>query len=268
MSDREALRRYLLHRSTEGERDAIEQEYLADERALDTAAAEEDALIEDYLTQSLSADDRVQFERVYGSSPDRRVRLQLSRALHAAASRRSYMPVANRRWLYGSLAAAAVAVLAISIWFGPRQARQTAAINPAPSENPSSGSSPAPQPGTVAPQNPRPAVVAVTLPPIAVRGVNEAESLIAPPGTDLISLTVEGVEQSVATTAVSAIVRTVDGKDVWRGIAVSTTAGSSEARFEIPADRLPPDDYIVTVYGIAGDQERELQRYSLRVRAR
>jgi hypothetical protein len=111
-------------------------------------------------------------------------------------------------------------------------------------------------------------VVAVTLSPITVRGVGEAESLIAPPGTELISLTVEGVEQSAATTAVRAVVRTVDGQEVWRGNAVSTTAASSQARFEIPADLLRPDDYIVTVYGRAGDQERELQRYSLRVRAR
>ena len=81
MSDQKALRRYLLQQSTEDERDAIEQEYFGDEAALDRAAAEEDALIEDYLTQRLSADDRVQFERVYGSSAERRVRVQLARAL-------------------------------------------------------------------------------------------------------------------------------------------------------------------------------------------
>jgi len=63
MSDQKALRRYLLHRSSDDERDTIEQEYFADEAGLDAAAAEEDALIEDYLTQRLSADDRAQFER-------------------------------------------------------------------------------------------------------------------------------------------------------------------------------------------------------------
>jgi len=118
MSDQKALRRYLLHRSSDDERDTIEQEYFADEAGLDAAAAEEDALIEDYLTQRLSADDRAQFERVYGSSPDRRVRLQLSRALNAAASPGSHIPVGNRRWLSGSLAAAAVVLLAVAVWFG------------------------------------------------------------------------------------------------------------------------------------------------------
>lgn len=268
MRDQKTLRRYLLQRSTEDERDAVEEEYFGDEAALDGAVAEEDALIEDYLTQRLSADDRVQFERVYGSSPERRVRVQLSRALNARASPRSHAPVGNRRWLYASLAAAVVVLLAVGVWFGQRKAPQTAATNPTPSASRSTASSPAPQPGTFAPPSRSTLVVAVTLSPIAVRGVDEAESLIVPPGTELISLTVEGVEQSAAMTAVSAVVRTVDGEDTWRGNALSTTPGSSQARFEIPADRLPPDDYIVTVYGLAGDQERELQRYSLRVRAR
>ncbi len=267
MNDQEALRRYLLHRSTEDEREAIEQEYFADEGALDAAAAEEEALIEDYLTQRLSADDRVQFERVYDSSPDRRVRVQLSRALNAAASRRTPTSVAPRRWFYGSLAAAAAVLLAVGIWLGQRNAPQTAAINPASSANPPTAGPP-PQPDTFAPQNPAPPVVALTLSPIAVRGVAEAENLIVPPETELISLTVEGVEQSTSTSAVRAVVRTVEGQDAWQGNAVSTTAGSSQARFEIPADRLPPNDYVVTVYGLAGNQDRELQRYSLRVRAR
>jgi len=93
-------------------------------------------------------------------------------------------------------------------------------------------------------------------------------SLIVPPGTDLVSLTLEGVDQSLATTGVRAVVRTVEGREVWRGDAVSTAAAASQARFDIPANLVPPDDYIVTVYGLAGDQDRELQRYSLRVRAR
>ena len=268
MSDHAALRRYLLHRSSEGEREAIEQEYFADEAALDAAAAEEDALIDDYLTQRLSADDRVQFERVYGSTPDRRVRVQVARALNATgASRGSRTPVANRRWLYGSLAAAAVVVLAVGVWFSQRNAPDTAATNSARS-NPPITSSPAPQPDISAAQNPGPRIVALTISPIAVRGPDEAATLIAPPGTQLVSLTVEGVELSAATTVIRAIVRTVDGQEAWRGNAVSTTAAAGEARFEIPADRVAPDDYIVTVYGVTGDQERELQRYFLRVRAR
>jgi hypothetical protein len=266
MSDHEALRRYLFHRSTEDERDAIEQEYFADESALDAAEAEEDALIEDYLTQRLSADDRVQFERVYGSTPGRRVRVQVTRALNAAASRRSHPPVAVRRWLYGSLAAAVV-VLAVGVWFSQRNALETAATNPARS-TPPIPSSPAPPPEISAAQNPGPPVVALTISPIAVRGTDEPATLIAPPGTQLVSLTAEGVEQSAATTVIRGVVRTVDGQEAWRGNAMSTTAASGEARFEVPADRLPPDDYIVTVYGVAGDQERELQRYFLRVRAR
>ena len=47
MSDQEALRRYLLQRSTEDERDAIDQGYFADEAALDRAAGEEEAMNED-----------------------------------------------------------------------------------------------------------------------------------------------------------------------------------------------------------------------------
>jgi len=264
MSDQKALRRYLLHRSSDDERDTIEQEYFADEAGLDAAAAEEDALIEDYLTQRLSADDRAQFERVYGSSPDRRVRLQLSRALNAAASPGSHIPVGNRRWLSGSLAAAAVVLLAVAVWFGQRPP-------PPPTSNPASSPNatviPAPQRDT-APQNPEARVVALTLSPIVVRGGDETSSLIVPPGTDLVSLTLEGVDQSLATTGVRAVVRTVEGREVWRGDAVSTAAAASQARFDIPANLVPPDDYIVTVYGLAGDQDRELQRYSLRVRAR
>jgi hypothetical protein len=267
MSDRKALRRYLLHRSIDDERDAIEQEYFGDEAGLDAAAAEEDALIDDYLTHRLSAGDRVQFERVYGSNPDRRVRVQLSRALNAAASSGSHIPVGSRRWLYGSLAAAALVLFAVTVWVGQQPTPRPAADNAASSSTPPAVSIPAPQPDTT-PQNPAARVVAVTLSPIVVRSVDETSSVILPPGVDLVSLTLEGVGQSASTTGVRAVVRTVEGREVWGGDAVSTAVAASQARFEIPANLLPPDDYIVTVYGLAGGQERELQRYSLRVRAR
>ncbi len=66
-----------------------------------------------------------------------------------------------------------------------------------------------------------------------------------------------------------ATIRTVDGRDVWEESAsvANNLPAAVAARLEVPADRLPPDDYIVTLVSLEGSRVvAEVGRYYLRVR--
>src|SRR5262245_48027158 len=119
-------RRYLLGDVTDEECAAVEQEYLADENALEQIAAAEDDLIEDYLSDTLSRGERDRFERVYLASLDHRVRVEtIRRLMTKAAAPAAAPPAAKSNVLQGrftrpvpwlALAASLLAALSISFW--------------------------------------------------------------------------------------------------------------------------------------------------------
>ena len=67
------------------------------------------------------------------------------------------------------------------------------------------------------------------------------------------------------------MVRTVSGDEIWRGSAAtpSDLPIGIAARIDVPSPRLPPDDYVITLFTVApSGVEREAYRYFLRVLAR
>lgn len=268
------LRRYLLGGSTEPDAAAIEAAYFADAAALDRLAAAEDDLIEDYLDNTLSVRDRDLFERVYLASPDHRRRVELIRRLTGAAARQpSPMTHALRRpvWRW-SLALAATLVAAVgltSMW--------RSIVRPAPLGEGVARTAPAgaAEPGRTAatPESRQPLpqqVFAMALSPISVRGAAETPPLVIPAGTDVVALELLADTPGRVNAGARAEVRTVDGAVIWQGPAAPPIAdGRGIARVEIPADRLPVDDYVVSLIDRtrAGDSI-ERARYPLHVRAR
>ncbi len=94
--------------------------------------------------------------------------------------------------------------------------------------------------------------------------------MILPANTDIVAMNLEGEPESRSFAGGRASIRTVDKNEIWRGTttAAGTPAGAI-ARIEVPATRLPPDDYVITLFGTDdGGHERERARYFLRVRAR
>jgi hypothetical protein len=269
------LRRYLLGTLTEGECDAIEREYFVQEDTLDRVSAAEDDLIDEYLSGELSAHERGQFERHYLSTPSHRRRVAVAHAITSAASARAIdRRDPGRRWLAASAIAATVLIVAGGAWMlrgrsasrsGPVENVATPVAAPKP---------PTESPDTTAAREPAPeprVVVAVSISPILVRGADKASSLAIGPGTDIVRLLLQSGERGERSLGRGrAIVRTVAGREVWRGPAASP-AGSPRnelARVEIPAALLRPDDYIIELLETdARGASVERYRYFLTVRA-
>ena len=235
-------RRYLLGDVSEDERDAIEQEYFADDRALERMEAAEEELAEDYLANRLGADDRGRFERHYLSAPQHRRRVETIRALTAAGSR---TPARASAWTLPRAAIAAAALLAVAagVWWTSGSGRRSGAVV---------------EKGPVALAPPQ--VYAVALSPDSVRAGSDSPPVRIPAGTDVLRLQLEGEPNGPKLERLRAVVTRVAGGEVWRGAA-------DDARIEIPAATIRPDDYLVTLFSAdASGAEQERYRYFLRVR--
>jgi hypothetical protein len=264
-------RRYLLGEASEDERAAIEQEYFADEGALETMEAVEEQLIEDYLLNQLGLDERGRFERDYLSAPHRRRRVETVGGLIAAGLTKPRRSLAWSVPLF-ALAAAALLAVAAGVWWmagtqrplGPTaDGQQTAA--PPPSTPPRVEPPPTASPAAAS----APRVFAFTLSPVSVRAGGDSPSVTMPAGTDVLRLQLEGDAGAPRLERARAIVRPVTGDEVWRGTADDARPGppGSVAQIDVPAVKLPPDDYIVTLFSAAASGvEQERYRYFLRVR--
>jgi hypothetical protein len=256
-AEREAIRarRYLLGRASADERIAAEEEYFADERALERMESAEEQLIEDYLSNRLGGDDRRRFEAEYLSAPHRRTRVEAIRALITAANHRRPAP-------WGRFAAAALIIVALGGWWVLRDTPTGSPRSPAVGERGS-------QPSTSTAPARRIFVLAIS--PTAVRSGGGQRTLVIPAGTDVVRLNLEGDADTTRLARARARIRTVAGGDVWSGpaTAASDAPSGTIAQVDVPADRLPVDDYVVELYGAdAAGVERERARYFVAVRAR
>jgi hypothetical protein len=111
--------------------------------------------------------------------------------------------------------------------------------------------------------------VALSISPILVRSADEPARLTIRPGTDVVRLLLQAGPADGGLFRGRAIVRTVAGREVWRGPAAEASGPSPRelARVDIPAASLAPDDYIVQLFGSAGEGvEVERHRYFFSVR--
>lgn len=112
----------------------LEERLLTDDEFFELLQAEEDELIDQYLTGELSPAERQQFEQIFLAAPERRERLSWAQALHlglsaatmanekdAVASQATLIPQSPpwwRAWLSAPAAYAAAAVLVAMLGFG------------------------------------------------------------------------------------------------------------------------------------------------------
>ena len=272
--DAARARRYLLGQATEEERSALELEYFQSEEAVDRIAAAEDDLIEDYLSDRLDPVERGLFERDYLAADNHRRRVETIRQLLASTLRTE--PGLTMDWSRQRLALAAALVLfaAGSLWvFTSSRGERGVVVEKSSPTVSTPPSSPAPglpgQPPASAPAAPR--VFAVSISPVTVRSAAGAPAVILPAGTDIVALSLEGEPDGRNRAGGRGSIRTVSGDEIWQGPATVTRdlPAGVIARIDVPAARLPADDYVVTLFGTDGaGAERELSRYFLRVRAR
>jgi hypothetical protein len=293
--DNRVLRSYVLGALRDEERERLERAYFDSPETLELITAAEDDLIDDYLSDKLAGEERTRFEAYYLSAPRHRTRVAVARALRSmpAVTNDRIEPAGHwweavvsgwRAWpRVAALAVIAVLALVVTVAVFVVRSRSspdvivvTKSPSPAPPVTtavpPTSPEQrePAPPTATNAPARGRtvPSIVAIAVSPINVRGAGEPASVSITPDTNVVRLLLQGETGEPRLERGRAIVRTVGGREVWRGpISSRASPPSAIARIDVPARQLRPDDYVVEL--LAPDttgREAERYRYFFRVR--
>jgi hypothetical protein len=283
------FRRYVLGAATDVEREAIERAYFEHAEGLDAVSAAEDDLIDDYLAGRLGGDERDRFERHYLATPGHRRRVVVVRGIRTAASAPSveWRRSGAARWAAAGFAAAIVVLVVGAVWSIRSRTEPTAVSldrsvgqTPPPAavppgdrgSMPRDSAQPVPDLGAPVPTSRpvAPTVVALSISPILARGTDEPATIAIARGTDTVRLLLLGDPAERGVGRGRAIVRTVAGREVWRGSTARNAAPArgEPARADVPAALLPPDDYIVQLLEIdSSGTEVERYRYFFSVRA-
>jgi hypothetical protein len=129
----QALLRYIAGRSTESERAEFEERLLTDQEFSDDAAVCEQELIDAYALRQLNADDMEGLRAWIETSPYRRERVKMARALLAAQPRKIHI----QRRIAFVLAAAACVALAVTLPLMKKMMqRDTASVSPTATTSP------------------------------------------------------------------------------------------------------------------------------------
>lgn len=273
------FRRYVLGAAAEEEAAAIEREYFVSVEAMDRVRAAENDLIDDYVSGQLSADEHQAFERHYLTTCAHKRRVAVASALGAASSALSDQRRRRVFWWRTAALAAALVLVAGGAWMwrgvpesgtalgGPAREVVPAPQQPSPAPAPDrNGDDPLLSSRASPAGKATPVVVALTISPILVRGAHAQAATIAS-GTDVVRLRLQGGAPERHANPTTAVVRTVAGRGIWQGPAVSAQP-QELARVDIPGARLRPDDYIIELLGIdTAGRTIELHRYFLSVRA-
>ena len=282
--DDRRLRQYLLGVLPDEQCTAVEEEYFGSEDALDRVWAVEHDLIDDYLAARLDATDREHFDRHYLATPVHQHRVATARQLRDRSASDAFAPKQTPAltpapsivdWLFQrptwAMAIAAVVVLTAigSAWL--IRGRLMSDTGGPPTQTAIPQQPPRPETPTAPPALPSPVLFAVSLSPTGVRSGDNAPPITIPSGTDRVSIHLESDGARPRFTDGRATIHTVSGREVWQGAATAETAerGLALAHVDVPADRLPSDDYVVALFEReTSGRETEVFRYFLRVRAR
>jgi hypothetical protein len=293
-SDPDATARaYLLGElSDEGEA-AIEQALLVDRDLLALVHQVEHDLVDDYVAGSLATEDRDRFEQYYLASAPHRSRVAVARALfeHGDAIERAVTAREDREsgpraaarsdagwlsrtaqtlglrpvivaWIGAVVIAAVAATWVLAPWRDTDRATlPRAADTPATPGGATTPPTEGPQPARPTTE---PARIGLVLPAIITRSRTQTPRLVVPEGVAFVDLLLEGSTPRLANAAAELV--TADGDVVWSGSSAppSSSQASSPlvATVTVPAERLRPDDYILT---LSDRNAQVLGRYVFRV---
>jgi len=262
-----ALRAYVLGLLGEEEAEALEIAYFGDPDLLARVRAAEDDLLDDAASGRLEAGEQQALDGRLAAVPRLRARLEAARALRLVSRERG-RTVAVRRVLV-PLALAAALLLAVIGFFGwggkkgldasPTPEARLGLPSPTPVP-PSASAVPVPSPRASDVARPPVGRLAFALAPTLLRGTGRTPELRLPPGTAEVVLQLGG-DLGGAPGLVAASVETVEGAAIWRGAARRSTAPATAATVAVPAERLAPGDYLLTL--TVGGEPRH--RYFFRV---
>jgi hypothetical protein len=245
--DETTLRRFLLRTLPDEQRAALETEALRDDGVFEDLQAVEDDLFHDYARGALSDGERRDFERTLLRTPDGPRRLADAQALvvrlDAAPAPGSVSAV---RWSAPAwLAAAAVLIALAAAWLlgrpaaPPQQAQQPA---PPPTAVPTGSAPPVPQASpSAAPAATR--IVSLALAPGMLRGSPGPVPRVTVTGDVGRLRLVLALPAENRARAYDALLRTAEGRTVWKSSGLRGDAGGGTVSMELPAPALPEGDY-------------------------
>jgi hypothetical protein len=292
----ERMARYLLGDLPETEQIAVEQEYFTDPEKFEDVWAAENDLVDRYVRGRLSRGERELFERNYLQSPKHRERVALARKLLEAADRQAAesSPASNRlletlsalltpRFL--APAAAFLVLLSILSWllversrlndeigkaqaqFSDQQRREREVADQLKAEREQSRNLKSEldrllESIVTKPSLKPPSILSFLL----TRGQARTEGsdqpqITIPPTTDLVRLQMK-IDKNDSRRFQGAI-RAVGGPQVWSQRSLKPKSGAITVN--IPADKLPVNDYILTLSATTPTGETEEIGYSFRV---
>ena len=250
----------------ESEANSLEELYFADRESFEQIWAVENDLVDDYVAGRLTSEDRGCFEGHYLASPRHREGVAVARALHAAA-RKAPRPRAVPGPGWRLAAALLLSLTAGWLWRSRSMDVHRTAERHAQAPTSVPSLSPDPVPPTFRPT----VILAFALSPTLVRGESPQPQLRVAPGTDEILLQLErdgGEASGERGQLLTAAVRTVEGESRWKGpakVAADAAKPNLLATVRLPAARLPPGDYILTLSTTESGEETALHRYYFRV---
>ena len=272
--------RYLLGTLSEDERARLEERYFSDDKDFEEIEIAEEELIDRYVRGELTGAEHAEFEQTVVRSPRLVERVEFAK-LFADRLRPAEVPfvapVKARWWetFFGfstgskltlafstALVLLAVSVVLVGWWQLQQQSRRLAAqqaaldqrqreldkqaaelaqrVQPTPVETPAP-QEPAPQPGA--------APVFLTLFPGGTRSTSGSTDVRIPSGTSDVQLTLNLRDTDYSSYRV--ILNSVDRQNIFSKSSLKPRVTNNRAAliFRIPAQRLPPGDYYLSVFG-------------------
>ena len=300
-NQRERLRQYLLGVLPETEQTALEDEFLNHEDSFEQMVAAENELVDGYVRNQLTAQERRQFEQHYLAHPDRRERVRFAQTLLAKIDQQSESaaePIAASRKVAGKTSwrqklsdffqpgnwqlnwAASVALLLLAVTAGvlylrtrPNPNSQNVATRetpapPTPSPSASALVQPSVLPSPVAAEKPGSifATLALTVGGLRGEGNGQASRLALSPNVNFVRLQLRLRRLDYPSYRVS--LSPIGGAEVWRkqGLKSTLSATGESITVTVPASKLSAGDYLLTIRGVIkeGDIE-EVGKSSFRV---
>jgi hypothetical protein len=238
--NRDQLIAYLLHQMTESERLALAEKWVSDSTLHHELRLVEDELLDAYVRDEVSSEQRLLIEKYLLTSDAQRQKLAFAKALQQALPTRRH---SRPTWTVWATAAVAVLASGAAVWLATENAtlrRQTPPQIAEPVQGP---------------------VLSFFLPSAMVRGSANERVLTLPTDTEVLRLDLEvegGDAQAVYTATV-----TQSGAVVWRGepIRASRRGDATLATLWLPARALNTGRYEIALRTASTD----VAFYELRV---
>ena len=242
---------YLFDRVSESDRRDFEGAYFEDDDLFEELADIEYEIIDGYIADKLSDAVRRDFEVNYLKNPDRKQRVEVARAAYRAAEKsdRSLGRKKPRTWsrflpqcVWKPAVACVVFAGVVGAWFVFlglwHHTQEKLAVNHDYTVN-TGRSSHDDEQSALSPLH--------TLVPGLTRGTRYRNLVDRSPKATQVLLQVMPVKHS---SKYNAVVESAEGSVVWRMNGIHTSTEGSAIVLELPADVLPPGDYVLIIKGL------------------